>query len=557
MAASSNESFGLKIATSFSIALTVVLLVAVYFLNSYYTQEAEKNVALEKKTKGLGDDLRTIQSQSNDYRTLIGLPLIEDFEAAKAQMKKDNEAIKTELQAMQTDIATTVEDFKKKMEGKGADASQFEALKQRSRELVDGYVTNANTSYIASLARLKDLTINQARLSTNVALNYIDLRRELELANKVNSDMKKVVEEAYATAKAELDATIKKDEEARSGLVTDTQAKAEQLASLETKLTNITNELQAKLDKKDVTLKDLNSILRDYRDQMARKEDVMSKPGGRITFVDYGTKTVRVSVNKNQGVRPLMRFTIFDKNSVGITSDRPKAAIELVKIGDPAKGEYDSVGRIVNTFVPTDPVKYNDFIFSVGWSHDHPQRFALIGKIDVNRDGRDDRGELIRMIEAAGGVVEFDLPPPGVDRSPGIAAVSRAFARFDQPVPAAVGRAAGKISGLAYAYITDTRPTLILNAKKDSETTKDDASFLQEESTASQEARSLNVRPLPLEKLLNMLGYEYSAPVEGRREAFDRLGTKALIKPKGVGTAAPPSAAETPAAEPAMPETPK
>ena len=83
-----------------------------------------------------------------------------------------------------------------------------------------------------------------------------------------------------------------------------------------------------------------------------------------------------------------MRFTIFDKNAAGITSDRPKAAIELIKVGDPQKGENDSLARIVKTLDPNDPIRYNDYIFSVGWSYDHPQRFALIGKIDINRDGK-------------------------------------------------------------------------------------------------------------------------------------------------------------------------
>ncbi len=32
-------------------------------------------------------------------------------------------------------------------------------------------------------------------------------------------------------------------------------------------------------------------------------------------------------------------------------------------------------------------------------------RFALIGKIDVNRDGKDDRQDLKRMIEDAGGIM--------------------------------------------------------------------------------------------------------------------------------------------------------
>ena len=45
-------------------------------------------------------------------------------------------------------------------------------------------------------------------------------------------------------------------------------------------------------------------------------------------------------------------------------------------------------------------------------------RFALVGKIDVNRDGRDDREELKRMIQEAGGIVDFDLPPLTSARRP-------------------------------------------------------------------------------------------------------------------------------------------
>ena len=39
-------------------------------------------------------------------------------------------------------------------------------------------------------------------------------------------------------------------------------------------------------------------------------------------------------------------------------------------------------------------------------------RFALIGKIDANRDGTDDRAAFKRVIEAAGGSVDYDLPAP-------------------------------------------------------------------------------------------------------------------------------------------------
>jgi hypothetical protein len=549
MAASSNDSFGLKIATAFSIALTVVLLVAVYFLNSSYNQEFEKNAAAQKKIGELNGSIREVTNQANDYRGFLGYPAIEDFEAAKAAMKKDQEQIKLDIQAIQAEVAATVDEFKKKIEAKGADASQFEALKQRAQEVVSGYMTNPDTSYRANLARLKDLTVNQAKLTTNLALNYIDLRRDLDLANKVNADAKKVVDDALAAAKADLDATIKKDEDERGTLVKTTREQADALAAAEVALTNTRNDLTSKIETREKTIAGITASIRDLRDRQSRREDVMAKPGGRVTYVNYEMNQVRVSVNRSQGVRPLMRFTIFDKNAAGITSAKPKATIELTTVGDPQKGEYDSIGRIVKTVEPNDPIRYNDFIYSVGWSYDHPQRFALVGKLDLNRDGRDDRADLIRMIEAAGGVVEYDLPPPNVDRTPGQAAVARAFARLGQPQPPSVGRAAGKISSLAFAYVIDERSSLNIYAKKP-ESNKEDSNFHEEESAATKEARDNSVRPLPLEKLLNLLGYDYSAPIEGRREAFDKSSIRQLLKSKGAAPTAPAQPSNTDPATP-------
>jgi hypothetical protein len=47
------------------------------------------------------------------------------------------------------------------------------------------------------------------------------------------------------------------------------------------------------------------------------------------------------------------------------------------------------------------------------------KRFALIGRIDMNRDDQDDRQELKQIIEEAGGIVEFDFPPPDVGQRSG------------------------------------------------------------------------------------------------------------------------------------------
>ena len=538
MAAASNESFGLKIATASSIALVVVSLVSVYFINSERLQATEKLAAAEKKVGETNTQLRVATEEANEYRTRLGYESIVEHEAAVAQMKKDDDALKGEIQAIDADVKTLIADFQKKAGAKAIDAAQYDAIRERSQSVVESVLNNADQTKKAQATRLKDLLGNSVRLAAATALNYADIKRVNDNANKVNADAKNVVEAKLVQTQGELDAAIKAGESTRAELVASVQQKTEDLANLGDKLSNTVNDASTKNEAKEKLIGELRSVIRTVRTEQTQKQDVMSKPGGRVTFVDYGSGTARISVNRNQGIRPLMQFTIFDKNATGIISDKPKALVEITKVGDPTRGENDSLVRIMKTYEANDPIRYNDYIYSAGWSYDHPQRFALVGKIDINRDGRDDRADLIRMIEAAGGVVEFDLPPPNVDRNPGQAAVSRAFTRLGETLPAGVGRASGKISGLAFGYVIDRRSSTVLYQAKTADPAKEDTAFLEEESRAIKEATDQAVRPLPLEKLLNLLGYDYSMPIEGRREAYDKTTVQDLLKPK-TGQGAP------------------
>ena len=114
------------------------------------------------------------------------------------------------------------------------------------------------------------------------------------------------------------------------------------------------------------------------------------------------------------GARPQMSFSIFDRHAPGIPSEKPKAKVELIYVGS----TY-SIARIDKTNSPIEPIRAGDLLYSPAWSPNNPTRFALIGKIDVNRDDRDDRQDLIRLIEAAGGIVDYDLPPPEAGKEKG------------------------------------------------------------------------------------------------------------------------------------------
>jgi hypothetical protein len=136
-------------------------------------------------------------------------------------------------------------------------------------------------------------------------------------------------------------------------------------------------------------------------------------------------------------------------------------------------------------------------------------RFALIGKIDVNRDGKDDRQDLKRMIEDAGGMVDYDLPPP------------------------AHGKESGKLTARIAWYVTDDRMPLrqVFEARSDAGIAAQ-AQFEKAMGAAIKEARSEGIRPMPLGRLLAYFGYEMGTPVVGRTEAVNSSAMQRLLQPR-------------------------
>jgi hypothetical protein len=143
--------------------------------------------------------------------------------------------------------------------------------------------------------------------------------------------------------------------------------------------------------------------------------------------------------------------------------------------------------------------------------------------MDINRDGKDDRADLIRMIEAAGGVVDYDLPPPEA------------------------GKERGEITGYDSWYVVDDpegRPPLVAyQNRREDLGTAENADFFKQRSNAIRKARDNGVRPMLIGRLLNYLGYTFNAPVRGRAEAIDEAAMKNLLQ-KRTDAAKPKAPAE-------------
>ena len=82
----------------------------------------------------------------------------------------------------------------------------------------------------------------------------------------------------------------------------------------------------------------------------------------RITYVDYETNEVLVSVDRRMGARRQMKLTVFDERSAGIPTEKPKGMIELTSVG-----EKNSHGRIIKSGMIA-PIQVGDIVYSPFWS---------------------------------------------------------------------------------------------------------------------------------------------------------------------------------------------
>jgi len=497
--AAANESQGLKIAVAAFVTLTVILAVSTYFSYTAYSQADAKQQAAEAKlntaNKASLDAIATAEALRKD----LGLTS-DDPEVNKTQMKNEYKKVDDELKAMTDQVNAMVG----KAQAAGAQGPELEDAKAKSQQIAAAYRNEPNKTYISALARMTDLVKNLSMLTTQLALNYVDVKRNLESVNGVDAQKIKVAEDAFAASKTDLATEHDNHQKERQTIL----SRIDQYQSENAKMANEIQTLQTKLRKQeDDSSKALalaQQTIRDLRGSVEKNETILDRPDGRITFVDYRRGEIHTNISRSQGARPLMRFTIFDSHAAGIPTDKPKGSIELTSVGD-----RESIGRILQTISSINPIRTNDQVYSPAWSANEPMRFALIGKIDVNRDGSDDREDLKRMIEAAGGIVDYDLPPP------------------------ALGRETGKLTGADSWYVIDERPPWheVFDTKK-GVTANENSEFLKKQSEAIREARLVGVRPMPIQRLLPYLGYDYQAPLTGRSEATNAGALKRILAPR-------------------------
>ena len=515
--AAANESQGLKIAVAVFIALTVILMVSSYFLfTNGQSAEAKMQSAEEALRKAkAAQDLAV--NQYDTLRNKIGVKASEiepANEEISAQMKKMAERIGAALEPVNNAV--------QKAKQANLQGPELDEAAQNVQKGVSSFQSEPNKTYMSAIERMAEIFENMSMLTTEMALNYVNLRRSLESATSVAKSQVDTQTGAASKAHAETLEENKRHEEERSTLLT-------KVDQLQTALDKVQNELLAA--KTEITRQSEDfarqretflAIQRELRDKNERNnENILDRPDGYVQYVDYETKEVLVSLTRRMGAKPQMKMTIFDAKSPGIPTEKPKGNIELTSVG-----ETSSHARIVKTDNSIDPIRVGDIVYSPSWSPNQPTRFALVGKMDVNRDGRDDRQELKRMIQESGGVVDFDLPPGDL------------------------GKPIGAINPRIDWYVIDDRPPFRdIFAKQTDSAVAQQAKDQKSSSDAVKECRLNGIRPMTIGKLLAYLGYDMNSPVLGRTEAYDSGAMRRLTAPRHAAEAQPKAAAPATKAE--------
>lgn len=519
--AAANDSQGLKIAVASFVSLSVILAVTSYFMYSNYSTADAKASEQEKKAGEATTKLLEERNNFKEWRENISREFgkFEDVASLREASKKATANYEARLNTLPSEMTKAVTDA----QARGNKDAEVAKWKETADSLVKSIIGDPQPTYLSRIDRLVDLAIAEGQLITAMANDNVDLRLSLEGVNQSNDKKVLTAQEEAKRARDEQIAEHGVYEEERKTFLDkiDTFQKlngdqAAQLASLKETLEKSGLDSEKKVGQ-------LLAQIRVLQDQSQLTNDTLAKANGRITFVDYTNKEVRTNVTTRAGAKPAMRLSVFDKSAHAFSNEPPKAVIELIEVNNTG-----SRAKIIKQTDPSKPLHSDDQVYSVAIGN---RQFALVGKIDMNRDGKDDRADVKRLIEMNGGKVVYDLPPPGK------------------------GHESGKISASVDWLITDELPPIYTREREVGDPTPEDKDFFKRRTEIIHEAHSLGIRPMPLFKLSGYLGYTAGQTLPGRVESIDRPTSNLLQNRKGNSAPAPAAKPKEDAAKDAAADT--
>jgi hypothetical protein len=245
-------------------------------------------------------------------------------------------------------------------------------------------------------------------------------QREAEAKEEMNAIAKRL-----QAVESEKEAQVAQAQTAMKAAEADAAAQRNQFQQDREQLETTKQELQKNLDQqrtnyeaqitqRDTRIKELEAKEGKLEHAVANLiEQRKDEPGsfeiadGRVSWVDQNG-TVWINLGSADSLRRQVTFSVYDADQHDAAKAEKKGSIEVTRV----LGEHMAEARITDDSA-TNPIIVGDNIYSQVWHRGKKLRFALVGIVDFDGDGRSDMQLARELIELNGGTVDAYVTDDG------------------------------------------------------------------------------------------------------------------------------------------------
>ena len=165
-----------------------------------------------------------------------------------------------------------------------------------------------------------------------------------------------------------------------------TKKSSEQIAGLTAETSKMSQRLKAK-NEKELAEQKANEV-----------------PDGKITRVNQVTRTVWINLGSEDNLRRQTSFSVYGADDSNPVDAERKGKIEVVRVMQ----SHIAEARIVEDDL-SNPIMIGDPVYSPAWEPGRVEHFALAGKMDIDKDGADDRQRVRDLIALNGGAIDAEV----------------------------------------------------------------------------------------------------------------------------------------------------
>ncbi len=359
------EHQGMQIALIIFVVLTISLGVTSFWFFDQFKNE-------QKKSQGEASHAKKSEAEQKKA--------VEDLEKVKRMM---NFGTRDEVGPMETEFKKDMEKYAKTYPESNQHyrfvvADLDKQLKKKNEILIDAGLREQELLAKAK----KDETVKVAELATyqqSEDKNKQDAALERDKFNKDRNTLK------------EADTKIAKQLEEKRKEFDDLAIKsAKDLEVIAGRLTTSikTNEALVKKDKQA-------ELSTEYAD-------------GKVTWVNQRARVVWLNLGADDGLRRQISFAVIGPDENNPLKADKKGSVEVTRVLD----RHLSEARIIDDS-PSDPIMPGDSIFSAAWQPGRSEHFALVGFMDMDKDGLSDRQKIRDIITLNGGIIDAEVNDDG------------------------------------------------------------------------------------------------------------------------------------------------